>query len=82
MKKPREEIFNEVRKIVVKIIGVPADKVHEGAAFVEDLDAASLDLVELVMEIEKAFNIDIPEESIDQIVTVKDAVRFIEERLT
>ena len=77
----RDEIFLRLRPLITKIMGVPADKVQPDTAFIDDLDVASLDLVELVMEIEKNFNVDIPEDQIDKIVRVKDAVSFIEARL-
>lgn len=77
----RDEIFLKLRPLILKIMGVPENKVQMKTAFIEDLDVASLDLVELVMEIEKTFDIEIPEDQIDQILKVEDAVSFIEQRL-
>lgn len=76
----RDEILQRLRPIIVRIIGGSPDRIKPETKFIEDLDVASLDLVEMVMEIEKAFDIEIPEESIDQILKVDDAITFIEQR--
>jgi len=67
-----------VKKIVVEHLNVDADKVTEGASFIEDLGADSLDTVELVMAFEEEFGIEIPDDAAESIVTVGDAVKFIE----
>ena len=67
-----------VKKIVVDHLNVDADKVTENASFIEDLGADSLDTVELVMAFEEEFGCEIPDEAAEKIVTVKDAVTFIE----
>jgi acyl carrier protein len=67
-----------VKKIVVEHLGVEADKVTEGASFIDDLGADSLDTVELVMAFEEAFEVEIPDEEAEKIRTVQDAVSYIE----
>ena len=66
-----------VKKIVVEHLGVEADKVNEAASFIDDLGADSLDIVELVMEFEEEFNVEIPDDAAEKIATVKDAIDFI-----
>ncbi|HEY4125533.1 MAG TPA: acyl carrier protein [Rhizomicrobium sp.] len=67
-----------VKKIVVEHLNVDADKVTESASLIEDLGADSLDAVELVMAFEEEFGIEIPDDAAETIVTVGDAVKFIE----
>ena len=67
-----------VKKIVVEPLGVEEDKVSEGASFIDDLGADSLDTVELVMAFEEEFGIEIPDDAAEKIATVKDAITFIE----
>ena len=67
----------KVRDIIEKELGVEREKLTDNASFIEDLGADSLDIVELVMEFEKEFNIDIPDEDAEKISTVGDAVRYI-----
>ena len=67
-----------VKKIVVEHLNVDADKVVENASFIEDLGAASLDTVELVMAFEEEFGIEIPDDAAESIVTVGDAVKYID----
>ena len=71
------ETADRVKKIVVEHLGVEADKVTEDASFIDDLGADSLDIVELVMEFEKEFNIDIPDEDAEKLRTVGDAVAYL-----
>ena len=66
-----------VKKIVVEHLGVDADKVTEGASFIDDLGADSLDTVELVMAFEEEFGVEIPDDAADTNLTVGDAVKFI-----
>lgn len=70
--------FEKVKAIVADKLGVDEAKVTETAAFVNDLGADSLDLVEFVMEVEKAFDITIPDEEAGKLVTVGDAMKYIE----
>lgn len=71
-------VADKVKEIVVGHLDVEADKVTTEASFIEDLGADSLDTVELVMKFEEAFEITIPDEAAESIVTVGDAVKFIE----
>lgn len=70
--------FDQVKKIVVEQLGVEADEVQMTSTFVDDLGADSLDIVELIMAFEEAFNIEIPDEKAEKIKTVEDVVRYIE----
>ena len=70
---------DRVKKIVVEHLGVEAEKVTEDASFIDDLGADSLDTVELVMAFEEEFGCEIPDDAAEKILTVKDAITFIEE---
>jgi acyl carrier protein len=72
------DIADRVKKIVVEHLGVEADKVVTAANFIDDLGADSLDTVELVMAFEEEFGVEIPDDAAETIVTVGDAVKFIE----
>jgi acyl carrier protein len=72
------DIAERVKNIVVEHLGVDADKVTEGASFIDDLGADSLDTVELVMAFEEEFGVEIPDDAADTILTVGDAVKYIE----
>ena len=67
-----------VKKIVVEHLNVDVDKVTDSASFIEDLGADSLDTVELVMAFEEEFGIEIPDDAAESIVTVGDAVKYID----
>jgi acyl carrier protein len=73
------DIADRVKKIVVEHLGVDDGKVTEAASFIDDLGADSLDQVELVMAFEEEFGCEIPDDAAEKIVTVKDAVDFIQE---
>ena len=68
-----------VKKIVVENLGVDAGDVNEAASFIDDLGAYSLDTVELVMAFEEEFGIEIPDDAAETILTVADAVKFIDQ---
>lgn len=70
--------FDEVKKIVIEKLGVDPAKVTPTASFVNDLGADSLDTVEFVMEVESKFGITIPDEEAGKLVTVGDAVKYID----
>jgi acyl carrier protein len=72
------DVADRVKKIVVEHLGVDESKVTENASFIDDLGADSLDTVELVMAFEEEFGCEIPDDAAEKIVTVKDAVSFIE----
>ena len=69
---------DRVKKIVVEHLGVDEGDVAEGASFIDDLGADSLDTVELVMAFEEEFGIEIPDDAAEKILTVKDAIDFID----
>lgn len=73
--------FEKVQAIIVEQLGVEEDEVKEGASFVDDLGADSLDLVELVMAFEETFDTSIPDDEAEKIRTVGDAVKFIESKM-
>ena len=73
------DVADRVKKIVVERLSVEEDKVVEGASFVDDLGADSLDTVELVMAFEEEFNLEIPHDAAEKIGTVGDAVKHISE---
>ena len=71
------DIEARVKEIVVEQLGVNADEVTADASFIDDLGADSLDTVELVMALEEAFECEIPDEEVEKITTVKEAVSYI-----
>ena len=73
------DIADRVKDIIVENLGVEADKVTDAAVFTEDLGADSLDTVELVMAFEEEFGCEIPDDAAEKILTVKDAINFIEQ---
>lgn len=75
------EIFDRVKAIIVEQLGVDEDKVTPEADFRDDLEADSLDLVELIMAFEEEFGGEISDEEAEQITTVGEAVAYLEERL-
>lgn len=74
-------IQDKVMKIVVEQLGVDEDQVTPSASFVEDLGADSLDTVELVMAFEEEFDIEIPDEDAEKILTVGKAMDYIKEKI-
>lgn len=74
-------IAARVKKIIVDQLGVPAERVVDQASFIEDLDADSLDLVELVMHFEEEFGFEIPDSDADTILTVREAVSYVEKAI-
>ena len=75
----QEEIFEKVKKIIVEQLGVAETSVTMEASFIDDLGADSLDIVELVMAIEEEFDIEIPDEDAEKIVSVSDVVDYIKD---
>ena len=70
-------LVNRVRKIIAEKLSVDLDEVIPEASFVDDLGADSLDLVELIMSMEEAFDVEIPDEDAEKIQTVQDAIDYI-----
>lgn len=73
----RGDALVAIREVAVEILSVEPDSVVESARFAEDLDADSLDLVELVMGLEEKFDVSIPEEDLEGVATVGDAVDLV-----
>jgi acyl carrier protein len=71
--------YDRLKKIIVEQLGVDEEEVTPQASFVEDLNADSLDLVELIMSLEEEFGMEISDEDAERIQKVSDAVEFIEE---
>ena len=72
------DVAARVTKIVVEHLGVDEAKVTQNASFIDDLGADSLDTVELVMAFEEEFSCEIPDDSAEKILTVKDAIDYIQ----
>ena len=75
------DVAQKVKQIIVEQLGVDESQVVDDPSFVDDLGADSLDIVELVMAFEEAFEIEIPDEDAEKIATVKDAIDYIQSRL-
>ena len=73
-----EAVSDRVRAIIAEQLGVKLEEVTDGASFIEDLGADSLDTVELVMALEEEFGIEIPDEDAEKMMTVGDAIKYID----
>lgn len=73
------DVFQKVKEIVVDQLDVDENQVTESAGFIDDLNADSLDTVDLIMALEEEYDIEIPEDEAQKLKTVGDAVKFIEE---
>ena len=76
-----EEVFEKVKEIIVNQLGVTDTTVTLEASFIDDLGADSLDIVELVMALEEEFDMEIPDEDAEKVVTVGDVVDYIKEHV-
>jgi len=72
------DVATKVKAIIIDKLGVDEGEVTDSASFTNDLGADSLDTVELIMEFEKEFDIQIPDDKAENIATIKDAISFIE----
>jgi len=75
------DVFEVVRQVIVEIKDIPEESIKLESSFAEDLEADSLDVVEMLMLLEEKFEITIPEEAAEEMKTVKDAVEYIEAKL-
>ena len=73
------DVADRIKKIVIEHLDVEAEKVTEKASFIDDLGADSLDTVELVMAFEEEFSVEIPDDAAETIMTVGDAIKFIDQ---
>ena len=73
-------IVERVKSIIAEQLGVKQEEVTPEASFIDDLGADSLDTVELVMALEEEFGVEIPDEDAEKIITVGDAIKYIEEK--
>ena len=76
-----EEIFEKVKSIIVDQLGAEESSITLEASFIDDLEADSLDIVELIMGIEEEFGIEIPDADAEKVVTVGDVVDYIKENV-
>lgn len=74
-------VLEKVKNILSHQFDIDIDSIDEETSFRDDLDADSLDLVELIMELEDEFDLEIEDEEVDKIETIEDAVTYIEDRL-
>ena len=73
--------FEKIRSIIAKQLDIDESKITEDANLIEDLKADSLDVVELIMDLEQEFNIEVPDEDLSKIVTVGDVVKYVIDRI-
>ena len=76
-----EEIFEKVKTVIVEQLGIDEASVRMDSSFLDDLGADSLDIVEFIMALEEEFGIEIQDEDVEKIVTVKDVVEYISENI-
>jgi acyl carrier protein len=75
---PSPEMVERLKKIVAEQLGVDESRIVPGARFTDDLKADSLDLVEMIMSLEEEFGVEIPDEDAEKIVSVQDAIDYID----
>jgi len=75
---PSPEMVERLKKIVAEQLGVDESKIVPSARFTDDLNADSLDLVEMIMSLEEEFSVEIPDEDAEKIVSVQDAIDYID----
>lgn len=73
-------VIEKVREIIAEQLGVKKEEVIDGAKFIDDLGADSLDTVELVMALEEEFGVEIPDDDAEKMVTVGEAIKYIEQK--
>ena len=74
-------VEDRIKEIIVDQLGVSGDEIVPEASFIDDLGADSLDIVELVMAMEEAFDVEIPDDDAEKIQTIGDAVSYLKEKL-
>lgn len=76
------DTFDRIKKIMTEISDISAEKITPEASFTEDLNIDSLDNVEFIMALEEQFEIEIPDEDAEKFLTVKDAVDYVDEKIS
>ena len=76
-----DKTFEKFKECAVEVLQVPEDKITREARFADDLDADSLDLVELVMALEEEFDVQVPEEELEGVTTVQQAYDLVANKL-
>ena len=76
-----EEIFEKIKKIIVEQLGVAEASITLESSFIDDLGADSLDIVELIMALEEEFDIEIPDEDAEKVVSVQDVVDYVKDHV-
>lgn len=71
------ELMDKIKKIIVDRLGVDESKITEDSSFVDDLNADSLDIVDLIMAFEKEFDLEIPDKDVEKMRTVGDVIRYL-----
>ncbi|GAG60069.1 unnamed protein product [marine sediment metagenome] len=74
----RDEIFEKLKKVITDILDIEEEKILFESKFLEDFGADSLDIVEMVMAIEEEFNIEIPDEDVEKVLSVNDVINYIQ----
>ncbi|MFA6431995.1 MAG: acyl carrier protein [Candidatus Margulisiibacteriota bacterium] len=74
-----QKIYEDIKKVVIEQLGVSETEIKKESSFVDDLGADSLDTVELVMALEEAFSIEIPDEDAEKIKTIGDTINYVKE---
>ena len=72
-----EEIFEQLKKLIVELLEVEEEKIVPEASFADDFDADSLDFIELITAVEDAFGIEIPDDDMEKMQTVQEAIDYI-----
>lgn len=72
------ESMDRIKKLIVKQLGVDESKITENSSFLDDLGADSLDIIDLIIEIEEEFNIEIPDKEMEKIKTVGDVIKYLD----
>jgi acyl carrier protein len=75
------ELESRMKGLIVEQLGVSKEEVRPGASFFDDLGADSLDIVELVMSMEEEFDVEIPDEDVEKMRTIGDAIEYLKERV-
>jgi len=74
----KDEIFKKLKKVINDILDIEEDKISLESNFLEDFGADSLDIVEMVMAIEEEFNLEIPDEDVEKVLSVNDVINYIQ----